>query len=159
MPTGDSTPVSIPEISSELELEKNHAQFFGYRVEEIQSNLITLTPASSNRMTWWWLIKRGHGVLARRGYCPYNGQISRQDCLEFCNKINVRSELITAKLEKDEDGKENIFIESFLEGQYSRSTFSIFLERINQEFYEALTQEDIDEIASRLIDTEDDDED
>ena len=78
--------------------------------------------------------------------------------MEFCNKINVTSELITAKLEKDEDGKENIFIESFLEGQYSRSTFSIFLERINQEFYEALTQEDIDEIASRLINTEEEDD-
>ena len=136
--------------TSELEYEKNHAQFLGYKVEEIDSNILSLTPENADRLWWWWLVRRDHGVLARRIMNPAAPGASRIDMLEFVNAVNCLCEAVCITLEVGKNGETQIFAQSFLEGQYNRSNFTIFMERINQELSTAVSNETVLEAWTRI---------
>lgn len=130
-------------VASELEYEKNHALFLGYKVDEIAPNVILLTPDSSDRLWWWWLIKRSHGLLARRTMLSPRPSANRMDCLEFINSVNCQCEVVALTLEPGKDGGLEIFAQSFLEGEYNRANFTIFVERINQELSNSLNSDEV----------------
>lgn len=130
-------------IASELEHEKNHALFLGYKVEEIQPNVLLLSPESASRLTWWWLIKRSHGILAKRFIAVPRFSADRYDTLDFANIFNCHCELLCITLEESENRTPQIFAHSFLEGEYNRSNFTLFMERINQEYADALAQDEV----------------
>jgi len=137
-------------VASELEYEKNYALFLGYKVDEIAPNVISLTPDNSDRLWWWWLIKRSHGLLARRAMLSPKPAASRIDCLEFVNLVNCHYEVVSLTLEPGKDGGLEIFAQSFLEGEYNRANFTIFIERINQELSSSLGGEEVLEIWRRI---------
>lgn len=136
--------------ASELEYEKNHAQFLGYKTEEIDSNILSLTPENTERLWWWWLVKRDHGVLARRIMSPARPGAPRSDILEFVNAINCLCEAVCVTLECNKNGEQQMFAQSFLEGQYNRSNFTIFMDRINHELSAAVTNDAVLEAWSRI---------
>jgi hypothetical protein len=106
--------------ASELEHEKNHALFLGYKVEEIQPNVLLLSPDSASRLTWWWLIKRSHGALAKKFISVPRFSADRYDTLDFINIFNCHCELLCATLQESENRTPQIFAHSFLEGEYNR---------------------------------------
>ena len=49
-PEEQSMRAELLQVTSELEYEKNHALFLGYKVTEIDSNVISLTPDSAESL-------------------------------------------------------------------------------------------------------------
>jgi hypothetical protein len=129
----------LDNIASELEYEKNHALFLGYKIEEYQPHILLLKPDAASRLAWWWLIKRSHGVLARRLVVIPKFSADRYDTLDFINRFNCCCELLCLTLEEAENRTPQIFAQSFLEGEYNRSNFTVFIDRINHEYFEAFT--------------------
>lgn len=143
MPASEQLKSQMLLSASELEYEKNHAQFLGYKADEIESNILSLMPENADRLWWWWLVKRDHGVLARRIMNPARSDAARSDILEFVNAINCLCEAVCITLEVNKNGEQQIFAQSFLEGQYNRSNFTIFMDRINHELSNATTNDDV----------------
>ena len=139
----DSVKSALDLVSSELEHEKNHALFLGFKVEELQPHVLLLSPDTASRLAWWWLIKRSHGVLARKAVATPRFSADRYDVLDFVNRFNCQCELLCMTLEELEDRTPQIYAHSFLEGEYNRSNFTLFMERINQEFHDAFSAGDL----------------
>lgn len=105
-----------------LVLYRNHLEFNGYRVQESDSELICIHSRKPNL-----IVKpiSDRGVLVSTLY-TFNEDISRIEVLEYTNQLN--SEFIFMKAFVDEEN--NLIMDTFFEGEYDRTNFSILLDNI-----------------------------
>ncbi|ERT04778.1 bacterial sensory transduction regulator family protein [Lyngbya aestuarii BL J] len=101
---------------------RNHLEFYGYRIEEIEDRLYCRHSRKSN------LILNAisdRGVLISIVY-SFEPDFERLDMLEYVNELNLYFTFMKAYL--DEDG--DLILETFFEGEYDRTNFSILLDNI-----------------------------
>ena len=113
-------------VAHPLAKYRNHMEFNGYHVEEDGEILICRHPRKQNVG-----IKNiaGRGVLIRTLFdCQTN--IPRIDILEYVNELNSAFIFMRAYLTSEGDG---IYLETFCEGDYDRTIFSILLENIESD--------------------------
>lgn len=105
-----------------LVLYRNHLEFNGYRVEESDEELLCLHSRKPNL-----LLKpvSDRGVLVSTVY-TFNDEVSRIDTLEYVNQLNAA--FIFMKAFVDEDN--SLILDTFFEGGYDRTNFSILLDNI-----------------------------
>ena len=102
---------------------RNHLEFNGYKIEDEEDDyLISLHPRKVNLM-----LRRieDRGVLVSTFY-SIKENINRMDILEFINILN--GELFFIKTYITDEG---LILETFFEGDYDRTNFSILLENID----------------------------
>ena len=105
-----------------LALYRNHMEFNGYRVEEGEETLFCHHPRKPN------LILKpigDRGVLVSAIYSCADG-IARINALEYVNDLNRDFLFMKAFIDTDHD----LILETFFEGDYDRTNFSILLENI-----------------------------
>ncbi|BAZ38122.1 hypothetical protein NIES4101_40570 [Calothrix sp. NIES-4101] len=104
----------------------NHLEFNGYQIQEDEELLICRHSRKAN------LILRhvaDRGVLISTLY-SCEPDVTRINLLEYVNQLN--SELIFIKAYISEDEEEtNLIMETFFEGEYNRTNFSILLDNID----------------------------
>ena len=107
---------------------RNHIEFSGYRVEEDAESLFGRHPRKPN------LILKPiteRGVLVSTMY-SFKAQISRPEILEYINQLNASFLFMKAFLD-DEGGVYDLVLDTFFEGEYNRTNFSILLENIDHD--------------------------
>ncbi|MBW4511069.1 MAG: YbjN domain-containing protein [Scytonematopsis contorta HA4267-MV1] len=107
---------------------RNHLEFNGYNIEEGEDMLVCRHPRKAN-----FLIKDvpSRGVLVTVIY-SFNETIGRMDLLEYLNKLNIDFWFMKAYL-SEEEKELNLCIDTFFEGEYDRTNFSILLENIEHD--------------------------
>lgn len=108
-----------------LALYRNHVEFSGYRVEEGEEILFCRHPRKPNLM-----IKAigSRGVLVSNIYSCQTETL-RSEILEYVNDLNAIFLFIKAYIDADGD----FVLETFFEGEYDRTNFSILLENIEDD--------------------------
>ena len=102
---------------------RNHLEFNGYKIEEQEDDRIFgLHPRKPNLI----LRKIGNRGVLVSTLCYVKKNINRINILEFTNVLNT--ELFFMKAYLDD---ERLIIETFFEGDYDRTNFSILLENID----------------------------
>ncbi|MBN3907247.1 MAG: DNA mismatch repair protein [Nostoc sp. NMS1] len=109
-------------VSHSLARYRNHLEFNGYHVEEGDDLLVCRHPRKQNLIVKFI---SGRGVLIRTLY-SLEPNVKRIHLLEYMNELN--SEFIFMKVYIDEDN--DLCIETFCEGDYDRTNFSILLDNI-----------------------------
>ncbi|MBR8830424.1 MAG: hypothetical protein N5P05_000106 [Chroococcopsis gigantea SAG 12.99] len=101
---------------------RNHLEFNGFHVDEEEDVILCRHPRKYNM-----LIRNvpERGVLISVLY-TVNDNIKRVDLLEYLNQINM--EILFSKTYVDEEN--NFILDTFFEGDYDRSNFSLILENI-----------------------------
>lgn len=102
---------------------RNHLEFNGYQVEEEDELLLCRHPRKHGL-----IVKQiqNRGVLIRILYsCDLN--IHRVNLLEYVNELNLL--FMFMKVYIDNLGN-NLYMETFCEGEYDRTNFSIILDNI-----------------------------
>jgi hypothetical protein len=142
-------------VSSELELEKNHLQFLGYKVTEHENGLLLAegTESTAGGCYWWHVVKRSHGVCFMR-WLNVAESASLLDKLMLANAVNKITEMSctsvgTSSTETMEDAS-FLFTTAFLEGDYDRSRFTLFVNHLNREYDAALSCGEFDMIWDRI---------
>lgn len=110
------------ETSHPLARYRTHLEFNGYRVEENEEEIVCRHPRKPN------LCARqvtDRGVLISTVY-TFQDMVGRREVLEYLNSLN--SEFIFLKAFVDEEN--NLILETFFEGEYDRTNFSILLDNI-----------------------------
>lgn len=113
-------------ISHPLTRYRNHIEFAGYRVEEDEESLFGRHPRKPN------LILKPvteRGVLVSTMY-SFKRSIARIDILEYINQLNASFLFMKAFLDDDDDAYD-LVLDTFFEGEYDRTNFSILLENID----------------------------
>ncbi|MEB3282879.1 MAG: YbjN domain-containing protein [Lyngbya sp.] len=101
---------------------RNHLEFYGYRVEEIEDRLYCRHTRKSN------LILNpisDRGVLISIVY-SFEPDLDRLEILEYVNELNGYFSFMKAYIDEDND----LILETFFEGEYDRKNFSILLDNI-----------------------------
>jgi len=110
-----------------LALYRNHLEFNGYRVEENGELLFCRHPRKIS------LLLRpvpDRGVLVSTMY-TLNDSLTRMQTLEYANQLNSSFIFMKAYIDTEEDGSESsLMLETFFEGEYDRTNFSILLDNI-----------------------------
>lgn len=103
---------------------RNHIEFSGYKIEEEYDDwLFGKHPRKANL----GLKKIGErGVLVSTVYA-IKEEISRMDILEFINDLNTEFLFLKAYITEDRMMR----LETFFEGEYDRTNFSILLENFD----------------------------
>ena len=105
---------------------RNHVEFNGYRVEEDGESLLGRHPRKPN------LILKPiteRGVLVSTMY-SFKTTIARSEILEYINQLN--SSFLFMKAFLDDEGEVyDLVLDTFFEGEYNRTNFSILLENID----------------------------
>ena len=115
--------ISISEATSHpLAKYRNHLEFNGYRVEEIGELLYCRHSRKSN-LILKEIIERG--VLVSLVY-TFQPNLNRFDVLEYLNHLNAHLIFMKAYMDQDSD----LILETFFEGDYDRTNFSILLDNI-----------------------------
>ncbi|MCC5638104.1 DNA mismatch repair protein [Nostoc sp. CHAB 5844] len=102
---------------------RNHLEFNGYHVDEEDEMLLCRHPRKHGL-----IVKHipNRGVLVRILYsCNLN--INRGNLLEYVNELNLLFMFMKAYI--DNSGS-NLYMETFCEGEYDRTNFSIILDNI-----------------------------
>lgn len=109
-------------VSHPLALYQNHLEFNGYRVEESETALICRHPRKLNLF-----LKPidTRGVLVSTIYSFEEG-LDRMQVLEYINQLNVAFIFMKAYV----NNENNLILETFFEGDYDRTNFSILLENV-----------------------------
>ncbi len=103
-----------------LVLYRNHLEFHGYRVEESDQSLTCRHP----RKTTLFLNQiSSRGVNVRTAY-SLNPSIDRVNVLEYINHLNAELLFLKAWLYESD----TLFLDTFSEGSYDRTTFSTLLD-------------------------------
>lgn len=105
---------------------RNQLEFNGYRVEEDGTGIIARHPRKAP-IQIRPLASRG-GVLAAVFYTPYP-TVERTQLLEYANDLNTDFVSLKAYLTE----AHTLFMEAFLEGEYDKTNFSVFLENIDKD--------------------------
>lgn len=109
-------------LAHPLAYYRNHLEFNGYHVEEDDDALLGRHPRKAN------LFVRqipGRGVLVNTIY-SIKPDMKRLDLLEYANALNTVFLFMKAYFDQDGD----LCLETFLEGDYDRTNFSILLDNI-----------------------------
>lgn len=110
------------ETAHPLALFRNHLEFNGYRVEEGDATLYGHHPRKPNLI----LKPIGErGVLVSAIYSCADG-IARINLLEYINELNRDFLFMKAFVDSESD----LILETFFEGDYDRTNFSILMENI-----------------------------
>lgn len=104
---------------------RNHLEFNGYHVEEDDNLLVCRHPRKSNLIVTNFPTR---GALITTAY-SFKANIKRMDLLEYVNELN--SEFLFMKGCIDREG--SLTIETFFEGDYDRTNFSILLDNIEHD--------------------------
>ncbi len=124
-------------VTHSLVKYRNHLEFAGYKIKDEEEDcLIGLHPRKTNL----YLEKIGErGVLVSTVY-DIKDNVGRTSLLEFINTLNAEFLFMKAYLNDEE-----LIIETFFEGDYDRTNFSILLENIDSDmnvfFGHQLTEE------------------
>jgi hypothetical protein len=106
---------------------RNHLEYSGYHIDEEDEVLLCRHPRKSN------LILRQiphRGVLVSTFYA-FESSIRRVEILEYVNQLNSEFLFLKAYLDEDNDDDErSLIMETFFEGEYDRSNFSLLLENL-----------------------------
>lgn len=110
-------------VAHSLARYRNHLEFNGYHVEEDDELLFCRHPRKHNLM-----IRNidSRGVLIRTIYSS-EPDIKRIHLLEYVNELNSEFIFMKAYIYGEEN---DLFLETFSEGEYDRTNFSIMLENI-----------------------------
>ncbi|MBH8572900.1 DNA mismatch repair protein [Nostocaceae cyanobacterium CENA369] len=102
---------------------RNHLEFNGYQVQEDNDLLLCRHPRKHNL-----LVKHipHRGVLIRALYSS-KPNIHKMSLLEYVNELNSEFMFMKAYIHNPEN---NLFIETFSEGEYDRIIFSILLDNL-----------------------------
>jgi len=110
-----------------LVLYRNHLEFNGYRAEENGELLFCRHPRKIN------LLLRpvpDRGVLVSTMY-GLKDELTRMEMLEYANQLNTSFIFMKAYIDAEEDGSGvSLMLETFFEGEYDRTNFSILLDNI-----------------------------
>jgi hypothetical protein len=111
-------------VAHSLAKYRNHLEFTGYKIEdEGEDWLFSRHPRKVNL----WLEKvEDRGILVRTMYGTKDN-IQRINFLEFINSLNAEFLFMKAYL----DDERMMHLETFFEGDYDRTNFSILLENID----------------------------
>ena len=101
---------------------RNHLEFLGYRVEEGEDDLVGRHTRKPNLMV---RPISDRGVLVSTIYSFTHG-LDRLATLEYVNDLNGALMFMKAYVDDDLD----LVMETFFEGQYDRSNFSILLDNV-----------------------------
>lgn len=121
MPNADELNLSSS-TAHPLALYRNHLEFNGYKVEEVDDELICRHSRKPN------LIIRpisDRGVLVSTIY-TFEAELGRLDILEYINDLNADFVFMKAFIDDDN----SLIIETFFEGDYDRTNFSILLDNV-----------------------------
>lgn len=102
---------------------RNHLEFLGYRVEEGDDEIVGRHTRKPNLMV---RPISDRGVLVSTVY-SFKTSFSRLETLEYVNTLNSTLMFMKAYVDEDDD----LVMETFFEGQYDRSNFSILLDNID----------------------------
>ena len=110
-------------LAHSLARYRNHLEFNGYHVEEDEELLFCRHPRKHNLM-----LRHidGRGVLIRTIYSSETN-IKRINLLEYVNELNSEFLFMKAYIYGEEN---DLYLETFSEGEYDRTNFSIMLENI-----------------------------
>lgn len=102
---------------------RNHLEFNGYQVQEDRDFLLCRHPRKHNL-----LIKYipSRGVLIRALYSS-KPNINKMSLLEYTNELNSEFMFMKAYINNPEN---DLFLETFCEGEYDRTIFSIVLDNL-----------------------------
>ncbi|MBD2074809.1 DNA mismatch repair protein [Phormidium sp. FACHB-592] len=109
-------------VAHPLAYYRNHLEFNGYQVEEDDDTILGRHARKANLIIRQIL---GRGVLVSTIY-GVEPETKRIHLLEYVNDLNTVFLFMKAYLGQDND----LFLETFLEGDYDRTNFSILLENI-----------------------------
>lgn len=117
---------------------RNHLEFNGYKVEENEDILLCTHPRKPSISI---INKPGRGVIVRSFYWSMRQDVEEIKILRLANELNADMYYMKAYLYQDEveteDGEEEVinkfFLETFLEGEYDRSNFSLLLDNIEED--------------------------
>jgi hypothetical protein len=109
-------------VAHPLAKYRNHLEFNGYQVEEDEELLLCHHPRKTNLIIKYIFSR---GVLIRSFY-SFDQNINRIDLLEYINELNSDFIFMKAYIDRDND----LSIETFSEGDYDRTNFSILLDNI-----------------------------
>jgi hypothetical protein len=114
-------------IAHPLTKYRNHLEYNGYHVDEEDEVILCRHPRKSN------LILREiphRGVLVSTFYV-FESSIRRVEILEYVNQLNSEFLFLKAYMDEDNDEDErSLIMETFFEGHYDRSNFSLLLENL-----------------------------
>lgn len=109
-------------VAHPLAYYRNHLEFNGYHVEEDDDTIFGRHLRKANLFVRQML---GRGVLVSTIY-SIEPNINRMHLLEYVNDLNTVFLFMKAYIGQDDD----LFLETFLEGDYDRTNFSILLDNI-----------------------------
>jgi hypothetical protein len=109
-------------VAHPLAYYRNHLEFNGYHVEEDDETILGRHPRKANLIVRQIL---GRGVLVSTIYAV-EPDTKRMHLLEYVNDLNTVFLFMKAYVGQDND----LFLETFLEGDYDRTNFSILLDNI-----------------------------
>ncbi len=101
---------------------RNHLEFNGYRIEEMEDSIICFHPRKSNLFL---KMVSSRGVLASITY-SFKQHVGRLSILEYINDLNSVFLFTKAYVDIDND----LVLETFLEGEYDKTNFSLLLDNI-----------------------------
>jgi hypothetical protein len=110
-------------VTHPLAKYRNHLEFNGYKIEEEEENW--LLSRHSRKFDLYLKKIEERGVLVSTAY-HIQENISKVNLLEFANDLNA--EFLFMKAYLSDDGV--MMIETFFEGDYDRTNFSILLDNI-----------------------------
>ncbi|WP_300415129.1 DNA mismatch repair protein [Nostoc sp. S13] len=109
-------------VAHSLARYRNHLEFNGYHVEEGDDLLLCRHPRKQNLIVKYI---SGRGVLIRTLY-SLKPNMNRIHLLEYMNEFNFEFIFMKAYIDEDND----LCLETFCEGDYDRTNFSILLDNI-----------------------------
>mgnify|MGYP002777119335 CR=1 FL=1 len=116
-----------------LEHYKNHLEFLGYSIEEVNEFSIFCrhTRRDSLRL---FLLNRGAGVLAQMMFTfPERFKNDLIPLYMYANELNSIFLFTKAFIRTFDDGTPALVLSSVLEGDYSRQNFAVFLDNIEDD--------------------------
>jgi hypothetical protein len=116
-----------------LEHYKNHCEFLGYSVEEIDEQAIVCRHARKDNVTLI-VLTRSAGILAQTVYSlPNRWHSNLPKLYEFSNDLNKSFTFVKSCINTPDNLPPSLYLSSVYEGEYSRSAFSTFLENLNED--------------------------
>lgn len=109
-------------VAHPLARYRNHLEFNGYHIEEGEDIIVCRHPRKPN-LTLRQIPSRG--VLIST-YYSFDATIKRVQLLEYVNDLSAQFLFMKAYVDQEND----LVMETFLEGDYDRTNFSILLDNV-----------------------------
>ncbi|HEY9878116.1 MAG TPA: YbjN domain-containing protein [Leptolyngbyaceae cyanobacterium] len=126
------------EVAHSLAKYRNHLEFNGYRVEDEEEDFLFCRHPRKVNLCLKKIADRG--VLVSTLY-SVEETVSRAELLEYANDLNT--DFLFMKAYLDEDGL--MHFETFFEGDYDRTNFSLLLENIEFDINNILSGNELTE--------------